>query len=86
LDIVNALLAEAGDLAVDSLAEDHPVADLQAVEELLHLLLLALGGQQNDEIEDRDDEGERDELNPPRAAALRRRAEGDHPTERVHHD
>ena len=68
---LHALIAEPRDLAVDAAGRDDPIADLQAVEKLLHLLLLALHRQQDDEIEDRQDERERDELQPG-AAAFRR--------------
>ena len=50
------------DLAVNAARGDDPVVDLQVVEELLHLLLFALRGQQNDEVEDPQDEGERNNL------------------------
>ena len=44
------------DLSVDAAGRDDPIADLQAVEKLLHLLLLPLHRQQDDEVEDGQDE------------------------------
>ena len=51
---------EARDLAVDAAGRDDAVVDLQALEKLLHLLLLALPRQQDDEVEDRQDERRRE--------------------------
>ena len=61
------------DLSVDAAGRDDAIVDLQALEELLHLLLLALHRQQDDEVEDRQDERERDELHPRAAAVGQRR-------------
>src|SRR5262245_20378855 len=59
----NAIAADLRDLPVDAAGRHDPVVLLQRVEKLLHLLLLTLGGQQDDEIEDPEDEHERDDLN-----------------------
>src|SRR5471030_2178814 len=59
---LDALLAKARDLSVDSARRDDLVVDFQIVEKLLHLLLLALAGKQDDEIENRKNEDERHRL------------------------
>ena len=50
--------------------------DLQRRQERLHLLLPLLHRQQDDEVEDRQDEHERHELQPRAGAALRGRGHG----------
>ena len=69
------MLAQPRDLAVDAAGRDDAVVDLQIIEELLHLLLLALHRQKEHEIEDRHDEGVRNELQP-QAAAFERGTHG----------
>ena len=59
---LDGLLVHLGDRAVDAAGGHDPVAHLQRAEKLLHLLLPLLHRQQNDEIEDREDERERNEL------------------------
>ena len=43
---------------------DDLVTDLQAADELVHLLLFPPHGQEDDEVEDAEDEGKRNELDP----------------------
>src|SRR5438477_6693576 len=59
---LHALIAEPRDLAVDAAGRDDAVVHLQTIEELLHFLLLALGRQQNDEVEDPENQNERNDL------------------------
>src|SRR5262245_9385466 len=59
---LDALFAQLGDLTVDAARRDHPVVHLEVLQELVHLLLLPLGRQQDDEIEDPQNEDERDNL------------------------
>ena len=56
------LIVQARDLAVDAARRDDAIVDLQALEKLLHLLLLALRREQDDEIENPQDQEERDDL------------------------
>src|SRR5688572_23619229 len=49
--------------AIDAAVGNHAIADLQRLKEFLQLLLPPLGRQQDDEIEDREDESDRYELN-----------------------
>src|ERR1700736_1089294 len=72
---LDALLTEAGHGPVNAAGGDDAIAHLEGVEKLLHLLLLPLHRQENDEIEDREHENERDELEP-RAPAVGSRAHG----------
>src|SRR5688572_33148069 len=61
------------DRAVDAAVGDHAIADFQRLEKFLQFLLPSLGGQQDDEIEDRENERDRYELNEwVHARALRR--------------
>src|SRR3954470_22208062 len=82
---LHGLLAEPRHLAVDAAGRDHPVADLQRLEKLLHLLLLPLHRPQDDEVEDADDE---DDWNGrrPQAGAFGRRAEGQERADEHDHD
>src|SRR5207248_7143690 len=59
---LHALLAETRNLPVYSPRRDDLVVHLQMIEELLHLLLLPLGRQQNDEIENPKNQNERYDL------------------------
>src|SRR5205823_480436 len=61
---LNGLVAEARDLAVNPAGRDHAIANLQTIEKFLHLLLLALHRQQDDEIKDCENEGEGHQLQP----------------------
>src|SRR5262245_49113327 len=81
---LHTLLAEARDLAVDAARRDDTIVDLQVVEELLHLLLLALHRQQDDEVKDRQDDGKRYELQP-RIPAVGSSAHGEHAANFHHH-
>src|SRR5471030_300276 len=74
---LHALLVEAHDLAEDPARGDDLVVDLQVVEKFLHLLLLALAGEQDDEIEDCQNQDEGDDLQQ-RASALEGHAHGEH--------
>src|SRR4029077_1760335 len=81
---LNALLAESRDLPVDPARRNDFVVDFQIVEKLLHLLLLALAGEQDDEIENSEDEDERHRLQQ-RVAALGVQAHGEHGSRGEHH-
>src|SRR5262245_32278270 len=80
---LDALVAQPGDLPVDAPGGDHPVAYLQSVQELLHLLLLPLHGQQDDEIEDTQNEDERHQLEP-RTASVGRSGHGQQQSNHSH--
>ena len=59
---LHGFLVHLRDLAVDSARGHDVLTDFEAGLEVLHLLLLALRGQQHDEIEDAEDDREEDEL------------------------
>src|SRR4051812_31106544 len=64
---------------------DDPVVHLEAVEKLLHLLLLTLRRQQDDEVEDAQDERERHQLQE-RTRAIGHHAHGKHGSSEHHHE
>ena len=69
---LDALIAQPRHLPVDAAGRHHAVADLERVEKRRHLLLLFLHRQQDHEIEDAEDQGERDERHPRTLAVGRR--------------
>src|SRR5262249_48177307 len=71
-----ALLAQPRDLTVDAARRDDPIVDFQVVEKLLHLLLLALRRQQDDEVEDPQNQDERNNLDQGTRPV--RRGHGEH--------
>src|SRR2546423_5116433 len=79
------LLVDLRNLAVDAAGRDHLVVHFQVVEKLLHLLLLPLRRQQDDEVEDPQDQRERNELKQ-RARAITHHAHGEHGISRRHHE
>ena len=76
---LHGLIVEFRDLHVDASGGNHAIVDFQAAQELLHLLLLALHRQKDDEVKDCDDEHERNELYEKTAAALGRRRQRPQP-------
>src|SRR5439155_16571833 len=78
------VIVEARDLPVDAAGRDDLVVHLQALEKLLHLLLLALHREKDDEVEDAQHQHERYQLEPG-ASAIRRGAKCEHGNDRDHH-